>query len=241
VVGSNLLPLNREANELRVKGITASFSTPTTNALLMLDPDTILTTKNFSPQIDRVWVIESVEHTLSTSGFETSVSLYSPMKNKYPTPPPQETNSTGATSGSPSLNPNGLIKPSNGSLTSGFRTSRRPNHNGVDLASFSGADIWAAGDGVVIDTNDNCPSEGYRNSPCGGGFGNRVYIDHGGGLVTRYAHMLRGSIRVNVGDSVTQGQIIGSEGNSGSSSGTHLHWEVLENGSQIDPASVVKL
>lgn len=68
----------------------------------------------------------------------------------------------------------------------------------------------------------------------GGGFGNSITIDHGNGYITKYAH-LHQSVKVKVGQKVSKGSIIGLMGNSGSSTGVHLHFEVIVNGSNIDP------
>jgi murein DD-endopeptidase MepM/ murein hydrolase activator NlpD len=67
-----------------------------------------------------------------------------------------------------------------------------------------------------------------------------VYIDHGGGLQTRYMHLATGSILVKKGDRVSAGQRIAAVGNTGiTNSAAHLHFEVLENGIRIDPESVL--
>ena len=64
-------------------------------------------------------------------------------------------------------------------------------------------------------------------------------INHGDGTVTLYAHMLAGSRRVSAGDKVSQGQVIGTVGSTGNSTGTHLHFEVRLNGSVEDPLDYV--
>ena len=66
-----------------------------------------------------------------------------------------------------------------------------------------------------------------------GGYGNLVVIDHGGGLSTAYAH--NSSVAVTVGQSVETGQVIASSGNTGNSSGPHVHFEVRVNGTAVDP------
>lgn len=76
----------RRENEMRIKGITASFLCPTTPEALLLNPDSVFSTSGISPFLDRIWVIESVEHTYSNSGFFTSGVCYTPLKNKFPQP-----------------------------------------------------------------------------------------------------------------------------------------------------------
>ena len=97
------------------------------------------------------------------------------------------------------------------------------NHQGYDMAQGCGSTIFAAGPGRVITTGSL------------GGWGNTVRIDHGGGLVTLYGHMQWNSIRVAIGDEVAAGAPLGAEVNTGRSFGCHLHFEVQQNGSAVDP------
>ena len=101
-------------------------------------------------------------------------------------------------------------------------------HHGIDIASTGGRSIYgapivAADSGVVI-------KAGWNNS-----YGNCVYIDHGGGYVTRYAHA--SSLAVSQGQTVTKGQTIAYVGNTGDSFGAHLHFEVILNGTLKNPMS----
>ena len=85
---------------------------------------------------------------------------------------------------------------------------------------------------------DKCPDRGYYGSSCGGQFGNYVEIETTSGLINYYAHM-RNIIRVKIGDHVEKGQIIGYMGNSGSSTGTHLHFEIRNaSGQKLNPCEV---
>lgn len=95
------------------------------------------------------------------------------------------------------------------------RTQGLHGYNGVDLASFVGAPITAAAEGDVIIARQG----GYN-----GGYGNYVVIQHGNGTQTLYAHML--STGVSSGQHVVQGQVVGSLGNTGRSTGPHLHFEI---------------
>ena len=105
-------------------------------------------------------------------------------------------------------------------------------HLGVDLASWSSRPIVSAGNGVVVATHSSCPNSGYLGNSCGGYFGNYVstIISKDGklyGLV--YAHLR--TVNVSVGDTVSTGSVVGYMGNSGSSTGMHLHHEVYSLGS----------
>jgi len=94
-------------------------------------------------------------------------------------------------------------------------------HSGIDIAGSTGSAIGAAAGGTVT-------FAGWQ-----GGYGNFVIINHGNGLVTRYAHLSK--IYVGSGDWVNQGQSIGTRGSTGRSTGPHLHFEVLQNGSFRNP------
>lgn len=107
----------------------------------------------------------------------------------------------------------------------GYRThpisGRRIFHNGIDIAAATGTAVNAYADGRVTHVaRDNT-------------LGKYITIDHGGGLQTRYLHL--SATRVSVGDNVSAGQRIGSVGNTGYSTGPHLHFEVLKNGSFVNP------
>lgn len=115
---------------------------------------------------------------------------------------------------------------------------KKSDHRGIDISGgncYSNV-VIAAKNGTVIATNDSCPTEGAYGSRCGGQWGNYVKIEHDDGTVTGYAHMSKGTISVKVGDKVVQGQKLGLMGNSGSSIGCHLHFEVRVAGTtSVDP------
>ncbi len=94
-------------------------------------------------------------------------------------------------------------------------------HAGIDFRSPVGGEIKSTGAGKVIAAGP------------AGGYGNMVEIDHGYGLTTRYGHMSR--VLVKVGDEVASGDVIGLSGNTGRSTGPHLHYEVRRNGEAVDP------
>jgi murein DD-endopeptidase MepM/ murein hydrolase activator NlpD len=115
----------------------------------------------------------------------------------------------------------GFIWPVNGPVVSPFGMRWGRMHEGVDIAVPAGTPIRAAASGRVA-------LAAYT-----GGYGNYTCVDHGGGLATCYAH--QSSYAVGAGDSVRQGQVIGSVGCTGSCFGDHLHFEVRVNGSATDP------
>ena len=96
-------------------------------------------------------------------------------------------------------------------------------HAGMDFSAAVGTDIYATGDGTVEDA-------GWES-----GYGNCVVIDHGYGYKTRYAHMSR--IGVRRGEKVIRGQVIGAVGNTGKSTGPHLHYEVIVKGRTVNPVN----
>ncbi len=134
----------------------------------------------------------------------------------------------------------GLIwpAPSAHTITTGFETRWGAFHNGYDLSGSNvrGTSIVAAASGTVAYVSSGF-GDGYYGCRDGGGFGNYVIIDHGNGLSTLYGHMQ--SVSVSVGQRVSQGQVIGTLGTSGSSTGPHLHFTVYKNGSAVDPGNYI--
>jgi murein DD-endopeptidase MepM/ murein hydrolase activator NlpD len=125
------------------------------------------------------------------------------------------------------------ILPANGHLSSLFSGSRyhpvlrisRP-HKGIDIAARVGEPILAAARGRVVFAGNR-----------GNGYGNMVEIDHGHGFITRYAHASR--LHVRTGQTVDRGFQIADVGATGLVSGPHLHYEVEQNGRQVDPMNFV--
>jgi murein DD-endopeptidase MepM/ murein hydrolase activator NlpD len=101
-------------------------------------------------------------------------------------------------------------------------TKARKKHWGMDFTAPRGTPIYASGDGVVIRADQ-------RSS----GYGKHVRIDHGFGYITLYAHMSKYNVRK--GQKVKRGDIIGFVGNTGRSQGPHLHYEVIKNGTKVNP------
>ncbi|MEB3268798.1 MAG: M23 family metallopeptidase [Leptolyngbya sp.] len=116
-------------------------------------------------------------------------------------------------------------------------------HEGIDYVHVDPAvpsvPVVAAAEGRVVYVRDGCPQStlfgpNRQLRECGAGWGNHVVIDHGGGLLTRYAHLLAASIPVRVGDRVAAGAIVGIMGNTGRSDTRHLHFEVGAMAKEID-------
>jgi murein DD-endopeptidase MepM/ murein hydrolase activator NlpD len=122
------------------------------------------------------------------------------------------------------------IMPVTASITAGFGYRKNPFtsrgsefHKGVDFAASYGQAAVATGDGIVIFAGWNA------------GYGRMVIISHGYGLTTLYAH--NSKLLVKQGDKVKKGQAIAKVGNTGRSTGTHLHYEVKLNGKNVNPAN----
>ncbi len=110
-------------------------------------------------------------------------------------------------------------------------------HKGIDIAGsgIKGAEITAANSGEVIFVTNNC-SHNYgkkRSCGCGGGYGNYCIVDHGGGYTTLYAHATK--ITVKEGQKVTTGDVLGTVGSTGYSTGYHLHFEIRIDGKAKNP------
>ncbi len=97
------------------------------------------------------------------------------------------------------------------------------NHKGIDLAAPLGTPIYATADGIV------------SRSGWAKGYGKVVYIDHGNGIQTRYAHM--SGIAAGEGERVRKGDVVGYVGSTGNSTGNHLHYEVRVDGVPMNPSS----
>ena len=114
-----------------------------------------------------------------------------------------------------------VVRPAEGTLTSGFGPRDGTLHAGTDIANSIGTPIFSAMAGEVIDAG---PASG---------FGQWVRVQHNGGLITVYGHVA--TFTVTVGQQVAAGQQIATMGNEGQSTGPHLHFEVHQDGTPIDP------
>lgn len=115
-----------------------------------------------------------------------------------------------------------FIWPANNHFLSGFDYSPSTNHSGIDIDGNTGDAVYAVDNGVVV-------YAGWNNW----GYGNVVVINHGNGWQTLYAHL--NTYNVGCGQSVFQGNVIGAIGNTGNSSGSHLHYEMMYNGAKVNP------
>jgi murein DD-endopeptidase MepM/ murein hydrolase activator NlpD len=120
-----------------------------------------------------------------------------------------------------------------GTFRSGFGPRKHPilgyvrMHTGIDWAEDTGAPIFAAGNGTVL------KAEWDR-----GGYGRRIEVQHLNGYMTAYSHLSGFARGIQPGTKVRQGQVIGYVGNTGLSTGPHLHYEVLINGNFVDPMRI---
>ncbi|MGG7179231.1 peptidoglycan DD-metalloendopeptidase family protein [Clostridium paraputrificum] len=112
-----------------------------------------------------------------------------------------------------------------GYITSNFGKRWGRNHNGLDIAHKIGDPVYSALDGIVKECH-------YES-----GYGNKILIEHEGNIETIYAHLSKFNIRI--GDEVKKGELIGEVGNTGRSTGPHLHFEVRVNGAPVDPTGYI--
>ena len=123
------------------------------------------------------------------------------------------------------------IVPVKGIFNSGFGyrkdpfTKKRAFHRGLDIVAPHGRDVVAPGSGIVTKAGR------------AGGYGKVVFVSHGYGLTTRYGHLSK--ISVEPGQRLKRGDVIGAVGNTGRSTGTHLHYEVRVDGKPVNPLSYV--
>ena len=138
----------------------------------------------------------------------------------------------------------GWTIPLKGKIVSGFRTPDRPTHQGVDIAAAKGTPVHAAAAGVVVRVR--CDATGPDGKPWGcdrdgstsvKGCGWYIDILHAGSFITRYCHMVVRPI-VNPGQQVAPGQQIGWSGDTGHSSGPHLHFETHIDGDESNNGAV---
>ena len=133
----------------------------------------------------------------------------------------------------------GFIRPMNHFWVSGgsfYYNPSNPNsgvHLGVDLATTRGTNVMAVANGYIVRVQSGCALNGWLGNSCGGGFGNYLcYLIEINGTVYEIICAHLQTVNVKVGDMVHQGQVIATEGTSGSSTGPHLHIEVVRLGTE---------
>lgn len=116
-------------------------------------------------------------------------------------------------------------------LVSGFGTRINPfhkgnyHHPGADFAAARGTSVFATAKGTVVEIR--------KGSSIQAGYGNYIEIDHGNGLITRYAHL--DDVSVRMGQRISKGAVIGTVGMSGGAVAPHVHYEIIRKGKQVDP------
>lgn len=176
---------------------------------------------------------------LDTGNLQVGQNIVTPAKEaakpeqQVETPKPAAKPSTAQET---QTNSQGWVRPTAGVVTSryGWRSyplnpSRRDFHMGVDISSGTNSPVVAAKAGTVV-----ASKSGYN-----WGYGNYVDIDHGDGLMTRYAHLAPGW-KASVGQKVAAGERIGTQGTTGASTGVHLHFEIHKNGKHTNPENYMK-
>ncbi len=164
-------------------------------------------------------------------GVQTSVNVISTEVIKEPVAEVIEVGtalgSGGITYDGPALGSGAMVWPTGpgtGGVSRGFTGVRA--HNGIDIWGAVGTPIYAVDSGVVV-------SAVYGST----GYGIMLLVDHGNGIMTRYAH--NSTLNVSLGDTVSQGQQIAGMGSTGNSTGSHLHFEVIVFGTTVDPAPYI--
>ncbi|MCF8724176.1 murein DD-endopeptidase MepM/ murein hydrolase activator NlpD [Nitrospina gracilis] len=123
------------------------------------------------------------------------------------------------------------IWPTRGWVTSGFGYRKSPftglpeKHEGLDIASRKGSEIRATADGKVITAGRQY------------GYGNLIEIDHGYGVITRYGHNSKNLVKV--GDKIERGDLVALVGNTGRSTGPHVHYEIIVDGIPVNPRNYI--
>ena len=208
-----------------------------------------LTEEEYEEHKDRILyarqrIINGIKSILDVHGASNSINLNSVNNSNYwwPIGSSEETNSSGKIFA--------MGEPATLTITSKFGLRTDPVyggdsfHKGIDIAgggSAGNVNIIAARDGIVQNVSSNCSASG--DNSCGGGYGNYVILSHGDGNYTMYAHLHPGTITVTDGAAVSQGEVVGKMGNSGKSTGTHLHFEIRvgsnESSAAVDPLTFI--
>ena len=217
------------------RGYESSCTFKTIPAALKLKPGDIIAISNtvLPAPFAREWRVSRITHTAQGGSLSTSLSIYSPVAVQK-----KESSATPGAGGVVSNAPTGKLQNPMPAAIRGTpfdpsgRIRGRP-HKGIDLSGGSSDDILCAASGKVARVVTGCR---VGDTGCGGRFGNVIYVDHDGewtGYSTVYAHLSQ--VLVGSGATVSKGQKIGVEGNTGSSGGNHLHFELRRGNSPQDP------
>jgi len=157
--------------------------------------------------------------------YEKKIVVVTTTTTKYPTTP-----SSGFSTSRSTINKKvdlgiNFVRPVKGIVTSRFGSRWGSTHTGTDIGAASGTSIYAAAGGTVL-------FSGWK-----GTLGKLIVINHGNGVQTYYAHC--SSLLVSKGDTVSAGQLIAKVGNTGRSTGPHLHFEIRLNGSALNPQKYI--
>ena len=227
----------------RVKGLPATFTSPTSPAMLRLTPNTAFNTLGHPQAVfNRIWLIDSIEHSYDLGKVSTTIQAFTPMDAKVPETQEgginREVSPEAGSGSSQTPSHTGWVHPiSPGSATScgdrcEFGNARGRGHFGLDYGGYGNDNVLAARDGTVITARNSLDDD----------YGKLVIIRHADGWQTRYAHLA--SISVAENSKVKAGQVIGVRGGSGEGSmtryDTHLHFEIRRpDGSPVNPRDVL--
>lgn len=212
-----------ETNHLS-PAVTANAAPSTMQSTVTADKDVVLSFAQPS-------LVSKPAPTTAPAGGLHPAAAETPVPVQVPTPPTLPAPATEA----PTTNPSSGLVPPLAALTVtspfGYRTNPLSGaggemHTGIDFGGACGTAVFASGSGTVTEA-------GW--SQYGGG--NRIVVDHGGGIKTTYNHL--DSIGVSVGQQVSAGAQIAGVGSTGNSTGCHLHFEVVVNGQTVDPAPFI--
>lgn len=203
----------------RIKGLPSSFTVPLTMISLAVTPLSVLRTRNIPGNcLNRVWMVGSITHKLAVG--TTTYDCFSPIEVLDTTEATPTVGSTPKTTSDTTTNTSSTGKyiiPTTGTVTSlqGYRihpiSGVRKLHAGVDIGNRTGTQVVASDAGVVT-------YSGWMS-----GYGNIVIIRHSSGETTRYGHGSK--LVARVGQQVKQGELVMLMGNTGGSTGSHLHFE----------------
>lgn len=184
--------------------------------------DTIYEGKSVVTQKGKEGTAKVIARVTKVNGVQTQKDV---LESETITKPVKQIEKVGTKKRPPTTGSGTFIRPTYGSLSSRYGSRWNRSHNGVDIAGSYNSDIKASDGGVVT----------YADWMSG--YGNYVVIDHENGYETAYGHCA--SLDVKVGDRVAKGEVIAKMGNTGRSTGTHLHFEVRKNGKFVNPLEYV--